>query len=47
MVVFDRKDYRKGDYVEVTINDCTSATLMGEPIRKSSIEEFDQDMVTA
>ncbi|HKL20123.1 MAG TPA: tRNA (N6-isopentenyl adenosine(37)-C2)-methylthiotransferase MiaB [Halalkalibaculum sp.] len=47
MVVFDRKDYRKGDYVEVTINDCTSATLMGEPIRKSSIEEFNQDMVTA
>ena len=47
MVVFDRKDYRKGDYVEVTINDCTSATLMGEPIRKSSIKEFNQDMVTA
>jgi len=47
LVGFDRKDYRKGDYVEVTINDCTSATLMGEPIRKSSIKEFNQDMVTA
>ena len=47
MVVFDRKDYEKGDYVEVTIKDCTSATLMGEPIQKSSIAEFDRDMVTA
>lgn len=47
MVVFDRKDYEKGDYVEVTIKDCTSATLMGEPIQKSSIAEFERDMVTA
>ncbi|WP_372638938.1 tRNA (N6-isopentenyl adenosine(37)-C2)-methylthiotransferase MiaB [Fodinibius sp.] len=41
MVVFDRQDYEKGDYVEVTITDCTSATLMGDPIRKSSITEFE------
>lgn len=47
MVVFDRKDFEKGDYVEVTITDCTSATLMGDPIRKSSIQEFEQDKVTA
>lgn len=47
MVVFDREDYRKGDYVEVVINDCTSATLMGEAIQKSSIEEFSSNMVTA
>ncbi|NGP76098.1 tRNA (N6-isopentenyl adenosine(37)-C2)-methylthiotransferase MiaB [Balneolaceae bacterium YR4-1] len=47
MVVFDREDYNKGDYVEVVINDCTSATLMGEAIKKSSIEEFNSDMVTA
>lgn len=40
MVVFDRKQYQKGDYVEVKINDCTSATLIGTPIRKSSIHEF-------
>ena len=47
MVVFDRKDFKKGDYVEVTITDCTSATLMGDPIKKSSIQEFDQETVPA
>jgi len=40
MVVFDRKNYQKGDYVEVKIVDSTSATLMGEPVRKSSIADF-------
>ncbi|WP_244545618.1 tRNA (N6-isopentenyl adenosine(37)-C2)-methylthiotransferase MiaB [Fodinibius roseus] len=45
MVVFDRRDYEKGDYVEVTITDCTSATLMGDPIRKSSIAEFEAEPV--
>lgn len=47
MVVFDREDYEKGDYVEVTITDCTSATLMGDPIKKSSIQEFEQEAVPA
>ena len=47
MVVFDRNDYQKGDYVEVTITDCTSATLMGDPVKKSSIEEFDTEKVPA
>lgn len=45
MVVFDREDFEKGDYVEVTITDCTSATLMGDAIKKSSIREFDQQTV--
>lgn len=45
MVVFDRNDYQKGDYVEVTITDCTSATLMGDPVRKSSIAEFEAEPV--
>ncbi|WP_234573151.1 tRNA (N6-isopentenyl adenosine(37)-C2)-methylthiotransferase MiaB [Rhodohalobacter sp. 614A] len=40
MVVFDRRDFQKGDYVEVEITDCTSATLMATPIRKTSIREF-------
>ena len=40
MVVFDRKNYQKGDYVEVEITDCTSATLIGKPVRKCSIVEF-------
>ncbi|MDX1641987.1 MAG: tRNA (N6-isopentenyl adenosine(37)-C2)-methylthiotransferase MiaB [Balneolaceae bacterium] len=40
MVVFDRRDFQKGDYIEVEIIDCTSATLMAKPIQKSSIREF-------
>ena len=40
MVVFDRQDFAKGDYVEVEITDSTSATLMARPIGKSSIAEF-------
>lgn len=40
MVVFDREDYQKGEYVEVEITDCTSATLMGNAIKRSSIAEF-------
>ena len=47
MVVFDREDYEKGDYVEVTITDCTSATLMGNAIKKSSIQEFEAKTVAA
>ena len=40
MVVFDRKNFQKGDYVEVEITDCTSATLIGRPLRKSTIREI-------
>jgi len=32
VVVFPRKDYEKGDYVNVKVNDCTTATLIGESI---------------
>jgi len=42
MVVFDREHYQKGEYVEVEITGCTSATLMARPIRKSSIAEFNK-----
>ncbi len=38
--VFDRRDFEPGDYVEVEITDCTSATLLAKPIKKSSITEF-------
>jgi tRNA-2-methylthio-N6-dimethylallyladenosine synthase len=34
MVVFDREDYERGDYVRVRVTDCTSATLLGEPLEK-------------
>lgn len=39
-VVFDRLDFRKGDYVEVEITDCTSATLIATPIQKTTITEY-------
>ena len=47
MVIFDREDYRKGEYVEVEITDCTSATLFGDAMRRSSIAQFEEAMVTA
>ncbi|MFA5667850.1 MAG: tRNA (N6-isopentenyl adenosine(37)-C2)-methylthiotransferase MiaB [Balneolaceae bacterium] len=40
MVVFDALDFKPGQYVEVEITDCTSATLLGKPIKLSSITEF-------
>ena len=32
VVVFPRGNYKAGDYVNVKINDCTSATLLGEAV---------------
>jgi tRNA-2-methylthio-N6-dimethylallyladenosine synthase len=46
VVIFDRNDYVLGDYVEVRITDSTSATLFGDPIRKSSIAEFEPELLT-
>jgi tRNA-2-methylthio-N6-dimethylallyladenosine synthase len=39
MVVFDREDYRAGEYVEVEVGDCTSATLLGRAIRRTTLAE--------
>lgn len=47
MVIIDREEYAKGDYVEVEITDSTSATLQARPIRKSSIAEFSREYVVA
>jgi len=38
-VVFDREDYEKGDYVKVRIDDCTSSTLLGTALEKTTLEE--------
>ena len=38
-VVFDREDYEKGDYVRVRIDDCTSSTLLGTALEKTTLEE--------
>ncbi|MFV8225585.1 tRNA (N6-isopentenyl adenosine(37)-C2)-methylthiotransferase MiaB [Christiangramia aquimixticola] len=32
VVVFDKENYKVGDFVNVKINDCTSATLIGEAV---------------
>lgn len=34
MVVFPKGDFKKGDYIMVKINECTSATLLGEVVEK-------------
>jgi tRNA-2-methylthio-N6-dimethylallyladenosine synthase len=34
MVIFPKGDLKKGDYAMVKINDCTSATLLGEVVEK-------------
>lgn len=47
MVIFDRSGLKKGEYVEVEITDCTSATLFGDVVRKSSIQEFNREMAAA
>ncbi len=39
MVVFDRGDFRTGEYVRVRIDDCTSATLLAEPVRRTTLAE--------
>lgn len=37
VVVFPKENYQTGDYVMVKINDCTSATLLGEAVGYSKI----------
>ena len=39
MVVFDREDYRPGEYVEVEVTGCTSATLLGRALRRTTLAE--------
>ncbi len=47
MVVFDALDFKPGQYVEVEITDCTSATLIAKPIKLSSIAEFAEAVAVA
>jgi len=37
MVVFPKENYQIGDFVMVKIKDCTSATLLGEAVKKSPL----------
>ncbi|MEM6645667.1 MAG: tRNA (N6-isopentenyl adenosine(37)-C2)-methylthiotransferase MiaB [Bacteroidota bacterium] len=47
MVVFDRQDFQKGDYVQVRITDCTSATLKGHGLHVTTLAEASADLVSA
>lgn len=40
IAVFDRKEFEKGDYIEVEITGATSATLIAKPIAKTSIGAY-------
>lgn len=40
MVIFDRKNFKKGDYIEVEITDSTSATLKANPIKKTTLVDY-------
>lgn len=40
IAVFDRKDFEKGDYIEVEITRATSATLIAKPISKTSLVDY-------
>jgi tRNA-2-methylthio-N6-dimethylallyladenosine synthase len=37
MVVFDREDYRPGQYVNVRVTACTSSTLLGEAVEATTL----------
>ena len=38
MVVFDKEDYRPGQYVNVEVTDCTSGTLLGQATGATTLE---------
>jgi tRNA-2-methylthio-N6-dimethylallyladenosine synthase len=35
VVVFPKENFKKGDYVNVFVDDCTSATLLGKAVKES------------
>ena len=37
-VVFDKEDYRPGQYVNVEVTDCTSSTLLGRAVEATTLE---------
>lgn len=47
MVIFDRRDFQPGQYVEVVITSANSATLIADPIGTTSIREFNSAAVSA
>lgn len=47
MVIFDRNNFDRGEFVEVEITGATSATLFGKALKKSSITEFSAQYIVA
>jgi tRNA-2-methylthio-N6-dimethylallyladenosine synthase len=47
MVIFDRRDFQPGQYVEVVITSANSATLIADPIGSTTLHEFNRAAVTA
>jgi tRNA-2-methylthio-N6-dimethylallyladenosine synthase len=47
VVVFDRNNFSLNQFIEVEITGTTSATLLADPVRKSSVTEFYGAAVTA
>ena len=47
IAVFDRKDFEKGDYIEVEITRATSATLIAKPISKTSLVDYSSAAIEA
>ncbi|TVQ65845.1 MAG: tRNA (N6-isopentenyl adenosine(37)-C2)-methylthiotransferase MiaB [Balneolaceae bacterium] len=47
VVVFDKENYSKGDYVIVEITESTSATLIGKPLQAVTLSEFSHIAVYA
>lgn len=44
VVVFEKKSYSKGEYVEVEITKATSATLIGKPLRKVRLSNYSNQL---
>jgi tRNA-2-methylthio-N6-dimethylallyladenosine synthase len=47
VVVFDRRDYQPGDYVNVRITDATAATLLGTPLGATTLAAEAERLVVA
>ena len=43
VIVFPKEDFKRGDYVMVTVHDCTSATLMGKTEKSQDVRTKSQD----
>ncbi len=45
MIVFDRREYEAGQYVDVRVTGCTSATLLGDPVSPAAVEPVESPYI--